>query len=465
MAKNKTPDPQPKDKIFASADEISQSISKLRARIHQVEELKRDGLPYRDALRVTAEYQLRDSIREIFGERSPEYLQNQNLRIKVNSKHSVNETISLLQHLVVSLEERRLDLLGLRSPASHRSVEKSSEKSSSAQGKHSPTPEPTGDKSSPVIAPVPPPCAPTRQIKMVEPTQSMLPPEPAQVALTVEVQQPVVDPPVMPAMPVIPAMPSPPIMLVSQTKLKLSAEALTQAPESPLLSALEPLRFQAEAARPDVSDTQPSLESSMSPTLRFPSSDAPAEFIEPQRIVASSEPGRHSNGGVGQHNSPTNGSSEDRDTDTIAHLRKICSAFHRVARQLRQRRDERPTLEVEDERDVLDLLHALLSIEFDNIEPDEWTPTYASGSTRTDLWLKEEGVVLIAKKTKQGIGVKALTHQVSVDFERYGTHPDCRLMFCFIYDPEGRIGHPKGLEGDLTLNYNGRRVEALISPK
>jgi hypothetical protein len=202
----------------------------------------------------------------------------------------------------------------------------------------------------------------------------------------------------------------------------------------------------------------------MSPKLRFPSSDAPAEFIEPPRIVASSEPGRNSHGGAGQYSSPTDTSS-DEDRDTIAHLRKICSAFHRVARQLRQRREERPTLEVEDERDVLDLLHALLSIEFDNIEPEEWAPTYASGSTRTDLWLKEQGVVIIAKKTKQGIGVKALTHQVSVDFERYGAHPDCRLMFCFIYDPEGRIGHPKGLEGDLTLNYNGRRVEALISPK
>jgi hypothetical protein len=106
-----------------------------------------------------------------------------------------------------------------------------------------------------------------------------------------------------------------------------------------------------------------------------------------------------------------------------------------------------------------------LCIEYDNIEVEEWTPTYANGSTRTDLWLKDEGVVIIAKKTKQGIGVKALTHQISVDFEQYGTHPDCKLMFCFIYDPEGRIGHPKGLEGDLTLNYNGRRVEALISPK
>ena len=463
MAKNKVPDAQPKEKVFTSTDEISQSISKLRARIHQVEELKRDGLPYRDALRVTAEYQLRDSIREIFGERSPEYLQNQHLRIKVNSKHSVNETIALLQHLVVSLEERRMDPLGLRPPASHKNMDKPSEKGSPAQGKHPPTSGPVADEAVPVTAPCMPLTPPTPPIQIVEPTSPMPPPEPDRRPLTVKAQ-PAVEPPVIPAIPSPPVTPSPPIMLISQTKLKLSAEAHTQTPESPLVSTGEPLRFQA--APPDISSTQPSWESSMSQKLRFPSADTPTEPVEPQRSVAFSEPARNANGGAGHHGTPAGTSSEeDTDTDTIAHLRKICSAFHRVARQLRQRRDERPTLEVEDERDVLDLLHALLSIEFDTIEPEEWAPTYASGSTRTDLWLKEEGVVIIAKKTKQGIGAKALTHQVSVDFERYGTNPDCRLMFCFIYDPEGRIGHPKGLEGDLTLNYNGRRVEALISPK
>lgn len=204
----------------------------------------------------------------------------------------------------------------------------------------------------------------------------------------------------------------------------------------------------------------------MAPKLGLPSMETPTEVIEPQHVIAPLEPVRNGNGVVGQYGSTlTTSTDEESEADTIGRLRKICSAFHRVTRQLRQRRDERPTLEVEDERDVLDLLHTLLCIEYDNIEPEEWTPTYANGSTRTDLWLKNEGVVIIAKKTKQGIGVKALTHQVSVDFEQYGTHPKCKLMFCFIYDPEGRIGHPKGLEADLTLNYNGRRVEALVSPK
>ena len=459
MAKHKTPEPQPKDKVFASADEVSQSISKLRARIHQVEELKRDGLPYRDALRVTAEYQLRDSIREIFGERSPEYLQHQQLRIKVNSKHSVNETISLLQHLVVSLEERRMELLGLRPAIRHKTADKLSEPHSSAPNPHSVTPDLQAAEPSPVIAP---PSPPSQAIQSVRPIQAIPSPrssESVKPTPPVETNQPTTETPA-------PAMPLAPIILVSQTKLKLSAEAVAQIPEPAAVSIVEPLRFQTTATLRDGTHSQPPSEMSMAPKLGFPSVEPPTEYSEPQHAIASPEPVRLGNGVDGQHGSTDPAATdEEGERDTIGHLRKICSAFHRVTRQLRQRRDERPTLEVEDERDVLDLLHTLLCIEFENIEAEEWTPTYASGSTRTDLWLKDEGVVIIAKKTRQGIGVKALTHQVSVDFEQYGTHPKCKLMFCFIYDPEGRIGHPKGLEGDLTLNYNGRRVEALICPK
>lgn len=460
MPKHKTPEPQPKDKVFASADEISQSISKLRARIHQVEELKRDGLPYRDALRVTAEYQLRDSIREIFGERSPEYLQHQHLRIKVNSKHSVNETISLLQHLVVSLEERRMDLLGLRPPIRHKTADKLSEPHSPAPNPHSVTPDLQAAAPPPTIAP---PSPLSQAIESVRLIQSIPSPRSSE---SIEVTPPPVETNQTTTETPVPAMPLPPIILVSQTKLKLSAEAVAQIPEPAAVSFVEPLRFQTTATLRDGPHTQPLSETSMAPKLGFPAVEPPTECIEPQHASTSPEPVRTGNGVGGQHGSTaTTATDEESERDTIGHLRKICSAFHRVTRQLRQRRDERPTLEVEDERDVLDLLHTLLCIEFDNIEAEEWTPTYANGSTRTDLWLKDEGVVIIAKKTRQGIGVKALTHQVSVDFEQYGTHPNCKLMFCFIYDPEGRLGHPKGLEADLTLNYNGRRVEALISPK
>jgi hypothetical protein len=81
-------------------------MEKLRARMTQVEELKKEGLAYRDALRTTAEFQVRDTIREIFGEKSPEFHEHQHHRVRAGSKTEVSATISMLQELIGSLEHR-----------------------------------------------------------------------------------------------------------------------------------------------------------------------------------------------------------------------------------------------------------------------------------------------------------------------------------------------------------------------
>jgi glucan phosphorylase len=61
--------------------------------------------------------------------------------------------------------------------------------------------------------------------------------------------------------------------------------------------------------------------------------------------------------------------------------------FHLVARQLRERHNERSTLQIEDEYDVQDLLHALLKINFEDVRAEEVCPSYAGGSSRVDFLL------------------------------------------------------------------------------
>lgn len=56
-------------------------------------------------------------------------------------------------------------------------------------------------------------------------------------------------------------------------------------------------------------------------------------------------------------------------------LERLCSRFHLVAMQLRSRHSHRETLQVVDEYDVQDLLHALLTLEHDDVRPEEWTPS------------------------------------------------------------------------------------------
>ncbi len=86
----------------------------------------------------------------------------------------------------------------------------------------------------------------------------------------------------------------------------------------------------------------------------------------------------------------------------------LCLRFHTVAAQLRGRHSERSTLDVTDEYDVQDLMHALLRVFFDDVRPEEWTPSYAGKSARMDFLLPVEQVVVEVKKTRPGLGAKEL---------------------------------------------------------
>jgi len=156
---------------------------------------------------------------------------------------------------------------------------------------------------------------------------------------------------------------------------------------------------------------------------------------------------------------------KNNEFDAVDRIKKICNKFHIVARQLRERHDNRETLDIEDEYDVQDLLHALLKIDFDDIRKEEWTPNYAGASSRMDFLLKNEQIVVETKKTRKGLGPKEIGEQLLIDIQKYRQHSDCKTLFCFVYDPEGKISNPEGIERDLSKETNGMHVLVLITPK
>ena len=151
--------------------------------------------------------------------------------------------------------------------------------------------------------------------------------------------------------------------------------------------------------------------------------------------------------------------------DGFAIVGHLCEKFHLVLRQLRHRHDNRNTLKVEDEYDAQDLLHALLYLHFDDIRDEEWTPSYAGGSSRMDFLLKQEKIVIEVKKTRKGLGAKEVGEQLIVDIQKYQAHQDCKALICFVYDSEGWIANPRGLENDLNGDKNGIKVRVIVAPK
>jgi len=159
-------------------------------------------------------------------------------------------------------------------------------------------------------------------------------------------------------------------------------------------------------------------------------------------------------------------SSQPEVDSCIDIIRKICSRFHIVAKQLRDHRHEnRHTIIIEDEYDVQYLLHALLKIFFDDIRPEEYTPSYAGGSSRIDFLIKSEKIAIETKKTRNGLKGKEIADQLFVDIERYKkSHPGCEYLFCFVYDPENLIQNPIGFEKDINEKHKGE-AEVLVCPK
>jgi len=148
--------------------------------------------------------------------------------------------------------------------------------------------------------------------------------------------------------------------------------------------------------------------------------------------------------------------------DSLEKIKILCDRFHAVSRQLRSRYNNRPTLEVEDEYDVQDLLHALLKVYFDDIRKEEWTPSYAGSSSRVDFLIKQEKLVIEVKRTRGNLRDRQVGEQLILDIAKYKEHPDCKTLVCFVYDPEGRISNATGLITDISKQSSKELTVILI---
>jgi len=67
-------------------------------------------------------------------------------------------------------------------------------------------------------------------------------------------------------------------------------------------------------------------------------------------------------------------------------------------------------------------------------------------------------------ETRQGLGAKELGTELIEDIVRYKTHPSCKQLICFVYDPESRVANPRGIESDLSRSEGDFSVKVIIAP-
>lgn len=148
----------------------------------------------------------------------------------------------------------------------------------------------------------------------------------------------------------------------------------------------------------------------------------------------------------------------------IEKVKSLCQGFHAAMKRLQSSSENKDRYKIKDEFTLRYYLNEYLKGIFHNIKMEEWT-VIEQRSARIDLVLVDEGIVIETKLTRSHIGEKEITDQLMFDIEKYKAHPDCKSLFCFVYDRKGYIKNPHALENFLSAPKGKLNVEVLIEPK
>jgi hypothetical protein len=148
--------------------------------------------------------------------------------------------------------------------------------------------------------------------------------------------------------------------------------------------------------------------------------------------------------------------------DPLAPLERLLRRLPRVARQLRWRQGERPPFRITDEKDLEDLLRALLPLNFDDVRPEGRTPRYAAG-TRVDFLLAPERVAVAVKLVRPPLLAEQIAGQMQEDETYYRVRPGCRTLVVLVYDPEGLLHEPRLLEAAWSVHEDEWNLRAVVA--
>jgi len=127
----------------------------------------------------------------------------------------------------------------------------------------------------------------------------------------------------------------------------------------------------------------------------------------------------------------------------VYRLEQLLRRLPRLARELGRR--ERAPLVVRDDRDLDDLVRALLAVQFDDVRPQARTPRYDSGN-RTMFRVVSESIAVVAHLMRPGMDEIELARRIAVEVDDFRRRAECDALVQLVYDPERRLPNPQRLE-------------------
>ncbi|WP_433389562.1 hypothetical protein [Micromonospora sp. KLBMP9576] len=136
--------------------------------------------------------------------------------------------------------------------------------------------------------------------------------------------------------------------------------------------------------------------------------------------------------------------------DAVDAVLAIGQRMRNAERELTRRYGTRETLRIADEYDVQDLLKTLFALFFDDVRPESWSPNYAGGAARIDFLIPAFELAIEVKRARPSMSARDLADELIVDRDRYKEEQRAKHLICLVFDYEGLLSGPRGLEADLT---------------
>lgn len=137
--------------------------------------------------------------------------------------------------------------------------------------------------------------------------------------------------------------------------------------------------------------------------------------------------------------------------DAVQTILALSERFLFVQRRLAK---GRYAVKFENEHDDQFLLRALLVQFFDDVRDEEFTPSHAGSNSRIDFLLPEFGLAVELKHTRESMTDAKVGEELMTDRERYAQHPHVTHLIALIFDHDGHLDNPRGLESDLQRDQS-----------
>lgn len=134
----------------------------------------------------------------------------------------------------------------------------------------------------------------------------------------------------------------------------------------------------------------------------------------------------------------------------FAFVEQVLESFLASYLILEKRAHARPAFTFELEYDLQDLLHSIMKPYFPDVITEEYTLKRAGKSKRLDLVIKGLETVIETKMVRNAGHGTEIADELDVDIRGYVSHPYCKRLFCYVYDPKRDIRDPRIVERDLS---------------